>query len=108
MITLIHEIVFTNASDLSDEVVGFGDDQATAQRVFDWTKQSYLREGFIIFGNIQKPNFVEIMRRGGPSECYIELRSRPKVDLANICQLIRLLASEVTDGHLLAKSLGSG
>jgi hypothetical protein len=98
----IHEIVFTDANNLSEEVIGFGADQTTAQRVFDWTKQSYLREGFIVFGNIQKPNFVEIIRRGGPSQCFIELRCRPHVDLKNMLLAIRLAALSVTDGKYLA------
>ena len=77
MDNLIHEIVITQAEDLSEEIIGFGSDGAMAKRVYDWTTNAFMRERYILIGKVANLNFVEVVQRGGSTQCFIELRSRP-------------------------------
>lgn len=79
MDNLIHEIIITQAADLSEEVIGFGSDGDMAKRVYDWTTNAFMRERFILVGKVANMNFVEVIRRGGTTQCFIELRSRPAI-----------------------------
>lgn len=73
---IIHEIVITQAADLSEEVIGFGSDGAMAKRVYDWTTNAFMRERYILIGKVENLNFVEVVERGGKTKCFIELRNR--------------------------------
>lgn len=79
---LIHEIVITTAKDLKAETIGFGSDGDMAKRVYDWTTNAFMREGYILIGKVANMNFVEVIQRGGKTQCFIELRSRPAIDKA--------------------------
>jgi hypothetical protein len=77
MTNTIHEIIVTTAKDLNTETVGFGSDGAMAKRVYDWTTNALMRDGFILLGKVANLNFVEVIQRGGTTVMFIELRSRP-------------------------------
>lgn len=99
-----HEIHVTQ-SDLSVEVIGFGENEATARRIYDFTTNALMRDGFILIGKVENPLFVEVVQRGGPTVMFVELKHVPVLDIANICTLFHLLALEATQGRYLATGL---
>lgn len=99
-----YEIHITQ-SDLSVEVIGFGENEATARRIYEFTTNALMREGHILIGKVENPLFVEVVQRGGPTLMFIELKHVPVLDIANICALFHLLALEVTQGRYLATGL---
>lgn len=88
----IHEIKYTTAKDLDTETIGFGYDGEMAKRVYDWTTNQFMRDGYILMGNIKNPNAVEVIQRGGPTVCWLELTSRPALDVENITAAIKMTA----------------
>lgn len=102
---IIHEIIYTDAADLSSETIGFGQDEEMARRIFGWTTNTFMRDGFILIGNAKNPEFVEVVQRRGPTVCFVELRSRPDFDMANILEAIHLAALDVLQPRYLATGL---
>ena len=100
-----YEIIISQADDLSVETIGFGEDQAKAERIFDFTTNTLMRDGHILIGNIQHPKFVEVVRRGGPAVMFIELRYQPTWDIGNILALFTLLALEAINPRALSNGL---
>lgn len=103
-----YEMVITQASDLTSETIGFGEDQSLAESTFNWTTNALMHETHILIGNVNHPYFIEVVQRRGATLMFIELNYRPPVDMRNILWLIRLLASEATDATLLAKGMVHG
>lgn len=90
---LIHELVVTMAADLENERVGFGGDGAMAKRVFDWITNRLMNDGLIMMLNFNNPNLVEVIQRGGPTLCWIELTSGPESEAFRPDSLFRGMAA---------------
>lgn len=88
----IHEIKYTTAKDLNTETIGFGSDGEMAKRIFDWTTNSLMRDGYILLGKADNLLAVEVIQRGGSTVCWLELTSRPALDVENAMLAIAMVA----------------
>lgn len=87
-----YEMIVTNANNLTETVIGFGNRQEVARNVFDWTWRGLITDGYISLHNTNNPQFIEIKQRGGPPVMFMELRHTPDYDFANALRLINMLA----------------
>jgi len=90
-----YEIVITNMWDMSEDVIPFGDDKATARLVFDKTWNGLLRDGFVSVHNASNEHLIQYWKKGEDvsQSFFIELReAKPKYDFANLFACIKILA----------------
>jgi len=84
------QIVVTDAWNFKDEVVDFGDDKQTAQRVFSQTWNGLLRDGFVSVHSASNERFIQYNK--GDETFFVELRERQPIDLDNLFGCIKMLA----------------
>lgn len=97
-----YEMVITNANDLTETVVGFGEQKDVAERVFNWTWRGLVSDGYVSLHSAAHPNFIEIMPRRGSTAMTLELCHRQQWDLANVLRVIHILALDATSPKYFA------